>query len=264
MDYQKFLVSTLKQSSKIANQNFGKVKGTNKPDNSVLTETDLEIGQKIIFEISKNFPDHNIIDEETGVINKNSQFTWVVDPIDGTSNFALGIPLYGTMIGLLKGKEPIAGGVVLPYFNEIIVAEKNKGCLYNDKKMSVSNETKLSNLMLAYSFDPIIGDEEFALRECTIMAKFMPHFRNIRSSNSVYDIVQVAKGKYGAYINRSSKIWDNVAPEVIIKEAGGMYTDFYGNSIDYSNPMNKVNENFTHCASSVFAFEKIRDITKKI
>ena len=110
MEYKDFIVETLKSVAEIANRNFGKVSGTVKKEdsNQVLTKTDIEIGRTIIKRIEKAYPNHNIIDEETGAIDNNSQFTWVIDPIDGTSNFAEGVPLYGVMVGLLKENLPIA------------------------------------------------------------------------------------------------------------------------------------------------------------
>src|SRR6185312_7657304 len=114
----------LEDAAKIANEKFGKVSGVIKggDTNQVLTEADVAIGKLIIQRLQKEYPDYNIIDEEAGVIDKHSEFTWVVDPIDGTSNFANGVPTYGIMIGLLRKETPIAGGIVLPYYKEIYIA----------------------------------------------------------------------------------------------------------------------------------------------
>ena len=114
MTYTDFIQKALEETSKIALTNFGKVEGRLKKEDStqVLTDTDLEIGRFIIAQIEKTYPNHNVIDEESGVIDKNSDYTWVVDPIDGTANFAVGVPTYGTMIGLLKNE--ISGSSHLP------------------------------------------------------------------------------------------------------------------------------------------------------
>src|SRR5215469_2103265 len=110
MNYSSFIQSTLEEASKIANEKFGKVSATIKggDSNQILTEADVAIGKLIIEKIKKEYPDYNIIDEEAGVIDNGSEFTWVVDPIDGTSNFAHAVPLYGIMIGLLQWGTPIA------------------------------------------------------------------------------------------------------------------------------------------------------------
>src|SRR5438105_3599781 len=117
MLYQQFIESALKETSIIANNHSGKVTGQVKgtDHNQIITETDLTIGKLLVEKIKLHFPDYNIIDEETGVIDKKSEYTWVIDPIDGTSNFAAGVPQYGTMIGLLHKAVPIAGGIANPY-----------------------------------------------------------------------------------------------------------------------------------------------------
>lgn len=263
--YRRFLIETLEKASKIALENFGRVSGTTKSDdnNQVLTKTDLEIGEIIINKITLIYPNHNIIDEEAGVVNKNSEYTWVIDPIDGTSNFANGVPLYGTMIGLLKKGIPIAGGISLPPFNEIYVAEKDKGAFCNGEKLKVTNETKLLSTLVAYTLDGHQENPGFTREECVLMAEIILNIRNLRDSGSCFDTAMVAKGKFGAYLNRTSKIWDNVAQQILIEEAGGVYTDFFGNSIDCSSPSTKVSDNFTLCAASPTLHKQLQEIIHK-
>lgn len=265
MEYQKFIENTLEEVSEIARNSFGKVSGTTKEgdNNQVLTETDLEIGKTIIKKIQKEFPEHNIIDEEAGVIDKNSAFTWVIDPIDGTSNFANGIPLYGIMLGLLKTDIPIAGGLALPSFSEIYVAEKDKGAYCNGSKINVSEENNLLRTLVAYGIDGHQENSDFTRDECEILAEIVLNIRNLRTSNSVFDIAQVAKGNYGAFLNRTSKIWDNVAQQIIIEEAGGIYTDFFGEKIDYLNALEKANDNFTFLAAPPALHTQLLGIIKK-
>lgn len=139
VEYIKFIEETLKEVSVIAKESFGKVSGITKEgdNNQVLTETDLKVGQTIIEKIKKEFPAHNIIDEEAGVIDNGSNLTWVIDPIDGTSNFANGVQTFGIMFGLMENNIPIAGGIALPAFSEIYVAGKNKGAYCNGEKIKV-------------------------------------------------------------------------------------------------------------------------------
>ena len=82
-------------------------------------------------------------------------------------------------------------------------------------------------------------------------------------SGSCYDVAMVARGCYGAYLNQTSKIWDNVAAQIIIEEAGGVYTDFYGNPINYSNPITKAKDNFTFCAASPKIHRQLQTIIQK-
>ncbi|HWY79626.1 MAG TPA: inositol monophosphatase [Candidatus Sulfotelmatobacter sp.] len=262
MNYSSFIKSVLKDVTKIANEKFGKVSSIVKgnDNNQVLTEADLAIGKLIVEHIQKEYPDYNIIDEEAGVIDNGSPFTWVVDPVDGTSNFANGVPMYGIMLGLLEDATPIAGGIALPYFKEIYIAEKGQGAYCNDNKITVASETKLLNALVSYGIDGHQENPAITEEEVKLLGKIILAIRNLRSSNSVFDIALVIKGNYGAMLNRTSKIWDNVAPHILVEEAGGIYTDFFGNSIDYSNPLTKVKENFTLCAASPILHKELQTI----
>lgn len=242
-----FISETLNQSAKIANKNFGKVTSTTKQGNSnyVLTQTDISIGTYIIEQIQKTFPDYNIIDEEAGVIDKKSRFTWVVDPIDGTSNFASGLPTYGVMIGLLENETAIAGGIALPAFGQLFMAEKGQGATCNGQTIHVSNQTDSLSTLVAYGIDGHQEDPQITIQETEILAKIILNIRNLRTTNSAYDMAHVADGKYGAYLNQTTKIWDNVALQPIVEEAGGIVTDFWGYPMDYSNPLSKAKQNFT-------------------
>lgn len=262
MNYQSFIQSVLEESSKIANEKFGKVSGTIKggDSNQILTEADLAIGKLIIEQIEKEYPNYNIIDEEAGVIDNGSEFTWVVDPIDGTSNFAHAVPLYGIMIGLLKKGTPIAGGIALPYFNEIYLAEKGNGTSINEEKVTVTSEQKLINTLVCYGMDAYQDNPDITYAETKLLGEVILSIRNYRTSNSAFDLILVAKGSYGGLLNRTSKIWDNVAQQIIIEEAGGVYTDFFGKPIDYSVPLTKVKDNFTFCTASPILHKQLQDI----
>ncbi|MBI2034197.1 MAG: hypothetical protein HYT11_00495 [Candidatus Levybacteria bacterium] len=85
----------------------------------------------------------------------------------------------------------------------------------------------------------------------------------MRVSNSCFDTMMVAKGNYGGWLNKSSKIWDNVAQQIIIEEAGGVYTDFYGEPLDYSNPLSKAKLNYTQCAASLALHKQLQEIIHK-
>ncbi|MFZ2193367.1 MAG: inositol monophosphatase [Candidatus Moraniibacteriota bacterium] len=264
MKYKYFIAQSLKEASDVARKSFGKVVGTTKEDdnNQVLTETDLEIGKLLIGKIQAKFPEHNIIDEEAGVVDKKSVFTWVIDPIDGTSNFANGVSLYGIMLGLLRDGIPIAGGIALPNFSEIYVAEKGQGAYCNSEKICITKEDDLKKALVAYNIDGHTEKSEFTRKECSLLAEIILNIRNLRDGGCCYDLAMVASGKYGAHLNRTSKIWDNVAQQIIIEEAGGIYTDFFGNTIDYSNALSRPQDNFTFLASSPTLHEQLLKIIK--
>ena len=252
----------MEEASHIANEKFGKVTGTVKAgdNNQVLTEADLAIGKLIIEQIKKEYPDYNIIDEEAGVIDNGSEFTWVVDPIDGTSNFANGIVTYGIMIGLLQRATSIAGGIALPYFKQIYTAEKGKGTFCNEEKITVSSEEKLTNALIAYGIDGHPENTSLTYEELKVVGEIILHCRNLRSSNSTFDAAMVIEGKYGGILNKTSKIWDIVAPQILIEEAGGIFTDFFGKPIDYSDPLTKITNNFAFCAASPEIHKQLQEI----
>jgi myo-inositol-1(or 4)-monophosphatase len=263
VQYQAFLESSLKEASAIANSAFGKVTGTMKGDdpNQVLTDTDLVIGKLLIDKVKQAYPDHNIIDEEAGVIDNHSEFTWVIDPIDGTSNFAAGVPMYGIMLGLLQNETPLAGGMALPFFEQIVIAERGHGTLLNGDQVFVTKESELINCHIAYHIDGHRKDPQRTRKEAAILGEIVLNIRNMRNAGcEPYDGILVANGKYGGLLNQTAKIWDVVAPQIIIEEAGGVYTDFWGKSMDYSHPLQRVEQNFTLCAASPILHKQLQEI----
>lgn len=264
MEFQRFIEHSLHQASEIASKKFGRVPGTIKDEdnNQVLTEADTQIGRLLVHLIREAFPKHNVIDEETGIIDNNSQFTWVIDPIDGTSNFVQGIPNYGIMMGLLRGGEPISAGISLPFFQEIIVAERGQGTFRKGQRLHVTKESDLSSVLIAYQLDAHQNDPDFTRREYATVAKIALAARNLRTSGSCFDAVMVAEGKYGACLNRTAKIWDIVAAQLVVEEAGGVCTDFFGRELDYVDPLNKVANNFTYCLTSPILYKQIQKIIR--
>jgi len=173
MNYSPFIKETLQAASVVAQSHFGTVTSSVKEgdNNQILTEADLAIGKLIVERISKKYPEHNIIDEEAGVINNSSNLTWVVDPVDGTSNFAAGLPHFGVMLGLLEDDQPIAGGIVLPAFDEIYLGERGSGATCNGKPFTTSTETDTKNILLAYGIDGYQDDPERTRTEVKLLGE---------------------------------------------------------------------------------------------
>lgn len=246
MKYTSFIEQVLVEASDIATEMFGNVSIQVKPEdnNQILTEADIRIGAHIVNRIQEIYTDHNIIDEEAGVIDKGSDYTWVVDPIDGTSNFSSQLPHFGIMVGLLKDNKPIAGGAALPAFAELYLAEKGCGTTCNGRAVSVTSETNLSNILLAYGIDGHREDPQRTQKETAQLTEVILAIRNLRTSNSVFDMAMVAAGKYGAYINQTTKVWDNVAAEILITEAGGVFSDLAGVPVDYTHCLSEPDKNY--------------------
>ena len=266
MDYLKFLEQELKRAGDLAQQYFGKVGGTVKPDdsNQVLTEADLAIGKQLVAAVQKHYPEHNIIDEEAGVIDNRSRYTWVIDPIEATSNFAAGLPDYGIMVGLLEDETPIAGGVIAPAHGKLYLAQKGKGATCNGQSIRATKETDLLNVLVSFGIDSHREDPERTRRECRLLAELVLAVRNIRNSGcEATDTVYVAEGRYGARVNLSSRIWDNVAPQIIAEEAGALWTAIDGSPIDYSSPLAKSSQNYAFCVASPELHKQLQSIIQR-
>ncbi|MDX1285833.1 MAG: inositol monophosphatase, partial [Draconibacterium sp.] len=216
---------------------------------SIVTKTDVESEKRIMQIITEAFPKHNLLGEETGFQNKYSEYTWVVDPIDGTSNFAAGIPWFGVIICVLQGFKPAMAGCYLPVQNQLYFAEKGKGATMNDNPISVSKESELKNILAAYSLD-YSNEPGKTERESNIIQKLVKNVRNLRSTNCLVDLCYTADGKLGASINQTTKIWDIAGPALIIEEAGGMATDLKGVPFDFSVTEKNYDRNFEIIASN--------------
>ena len=252
MDYRTFLTKQLQKAAETAKGYFGKVNGAVKTNdnNQVLTEADIAIGKQLVAAVQAAYPDHNVIDEEAGVVDKGSRYTWVIDPIDGTSNFAAGTPDYGIMIGLLEDATPVAGGIALPAHGKLFVAAKGKGATCNGKPIHVTEETNLLNVLVSCIFNGNQETPEITVNHCRVVADVANGIRNMRSSGSdAIDPMYVAAGSYGGVLELTSKIWDNVAPHIIAEEAGALWTAADGRPMDYASPLTKVNQNFTFCVA---------------
>jgi myo-inositol-1(or 4)-monophosphatase len=263
MDYQLFLMKTLADASQMARDHFGRVTSATKNGDTsqVVTEADIEIGRMMCEESKRTYPTHNILDEETGIVNKHSPYTWVIDPIDGTSNFAQASPLYGCMLGLLKDHEPVAGGFALPAFHEIYTAERGKGAYCNQQRVRVQDEEELLlSSLIAYGVEGHQDDPNRTRKECELLAEIILACRSVQNSSSVFDAAMVVKGVYGGFLYQNCKIWDNVAQQILLEEAGAVYTDFFGQPIDYRNPLMKATETFSFCAAPPALHRQLQQI----
>lgn len=247
--YLDFIDSALSAGAQVARRMFGGRQASSRGEdrNQVVTEADLRIGSLMSERIRRAFPEHTIIEEENGVLADKGRCAWVLDPIDGTSNFAAGSPLYAIMIGLVEDGRAVAGGVAMPALCQTYLAERGGGLFRNGTRLTPAQPSALSEALVAYGFD--IHSASQCAWECSLMARIAPHCAGIRASNSAFDAVMTACGVYGAYINRSNRIWDCVAPHVLVQEGGGKYTTLDGSPIGYDRPAQRVHDNFEVLAS---------------
>jgi len=220
-----FVLKIAENAGKISLKHFrrvGKVSFKSKQD--ILTIADTEVEEFLINEIESAFPGHGILAEESGSHKGKSDYLWVIDPIDGTVNYAAGLPYFAISIGLAYKKEPILGVVFDPYRNELMYAEKGKGAYINGKRMRVGSETELINCVIATD----LGHEE-SKQIVRRVKTLLPVTRAVRIMGSASrGLVDVALNRFQAYVHNDIQPWDVAAAYIIIKEAGGELTNFKG------------------------------------
>ncbi len=257
------LLLAMQEAGKILLENFGKISEyeVKESQSSIVTKTDVESEKRIMQIVAASFPSHNLLGEETGFRNNNSEYTWVVDPIDGTSNFAAGIPWFGILICVLKNDKPQMSGCYLPVQNQMYFAEKGKGAFLNNSSISISKENDLKNILMAYSLDfsDVPGKTE---HEAQIIQRLVQSVRNMRSTNCLVDFCYTADGKLGACANQTTKIWDIAAPVLLVEEAGGIATNLKGEAFNFSVSENDYDRNFEIVASNKILHPKLIELFK--
>ncbi len=200
-----------------------------KDKRELVTSTDIKVNHFLVSKIRQAFPEHSILSEEDG-FNKGkgqSGYEWVVDPLDGTTNFIMRHTFFTTTIALLKDGEPVIGVIYSPYTRELFVAEKGKGARRNEVRMHVSNEDNLktSFLCFAYSHEKkSLQRAVAAYQHFEFEARSMRHF-----GSSSLELAFVAAGRVdGMIITPPVRIWDVAAGMLMVREAGGKVTDFVG------------------------------------
>lgn len=210
------------------------IKTVNKKEgNDIVTDIDLFMEANIIKELSALYPTHSFMAEENGSINKKCDgdaYCWIIDPIDGTINFAAGLPEYGIVVALQKNGETILGVTYLPQFNELYTAIKGQGAYCNGKKLRVSTKTDLNDCVVMICLDAKHTAEEIE-QSLKFIRRIFPKIRGLRiAGSSSVATCWVASGKIEAMINlRTSKSLGSTAGRLFVSEAGGKVTNLVGN-----------------------------------
>mgnify|MGYP001199570259 FL=1 len=195
-----------------------------KKDMTPVTEVDIKAENTIKEIILNTFPDYGFYGEETCRENKNSEYTWLVDPIDGTKGFVRGYPFFSTQIALMHHDEIILGVSNAPIFDEIIFAEKGKGAWMNNKQMHISNTKDIvSSTMSTGNLKTIALSENWMN-----LGKIVSKADRIRGYGDFYHYHLLASGKIDVVIESDVNILDVAALSLIIEESGGVFTDFQG------------------------------------
>jgi myo-inositol-1(or 4)-monophosphatase len=196
--------------------------------NNLVTEADHASEKAIINAIKQNFPTHFILSEETGELKQDSEYKWIIDPIDGTINFSKGIPICCVSIGVEKNGEMILGAVYSPFLNEFFFTERGQGATLNDKKIQVSNQTQVIKSCLVTGFPYTYLDMENGPLQVfeRLIRKGVPVRR---LGSAALDLCWVAAGRFDGFYEHKLQAWDSAAGFLIVEEAGGKVTDFENN-----------------------------------
>jgi len=195
--------------------------------NNLVTEAD-HASEKVIMDLIKtSFPEHHILSEEIGEIIQDSNYKWIIDPIDGTVNFAHGIPICCVSIGIEQDGKMIMGAVYNPFMNELYFAEKGQGATLNEKKIRVSKKEKLINACMVTGFPYTYLDMPNGPLQ--VFERFIRQGIPVRRLGSAaIDLCWVAAGRFDGFYEHKLQAWDSAAGFIIVEEAGGKVTDLKG------------------------------------
>jgi len=224
-------ITAAKKAGKIAMEKFEKLQDirTKSSIYDYVTEADLLAEKEILNILRKKFPEHSILAEESGSYKGSNEFTWLVDPLDGTNNYSVGLPFFCVSIALSLEKEPVLGVVFDPLRNDLFVAEKGKGATRNGKKISVSGRSKLHEFVCVLPLrSGLKKQESWRIKQ----ERFARVYRTVRSVRmfgaSELELAYIASGKFDAFINYNINPWDAAAGAVLVREAGGKATNGRG------------------------------------
>jgi len=223
------LLKAITEAGKILQENFeGNFKIESKDTiSNLVTEIDKRSEEKIIEVIKDDFPLHNILSEEIGALTQESDYKWIIDPIDGTINYAHSIPITCISIGLEHNDEVIMGAVYNPMMNELFFAEKGMGSYFNERRIYVSKEDIFEKSLLVTGFPYNSSSNPY--KPADVFSRIV--YKDIpvrRLGSAAIDLCWTAMGRFEGFWEYNLNAWDIAAGCVILTEAGGKLTDFEG------------------------------------
>ncbi|HBA26093.1 MAG TPA: inositol monophosphatase [Nitrospinae bacterium] len=241
-NFLKIAIEAAKEAGRIQRERFGEnFKIEHKGEINLVTEVDYQCEKAIIDIIKRDYPEHEILTEEAGSVKglppshspltkggqMEGKYKWIIDPLDGTTNYAHSYPCFCASIGLEIDGEIVAGAVYNPMLDELFTSVKGKGAYLNEKRIGVSKIADINKSLLATGFPYDIRDSKennlnhfcnFAVRAQAIR----------RPGSAVLDLCYLAAGRFDGFWELKLYPWDMAASSLIVKEAGGMITDFKG------------------------------------
>lgn len=213
-------------------RDFGEVENLQvsvKGPGDFVTAADRRAEKTVFEELSKARPGYGFVMEESGAVEgSDKSHTWYIDPLDGTTNFLHGIPIFGVSIGLARDGQLVAGVVYNPAVDDMFVAERGQGAYLNNRRLRVSGRRTLADCVIGCGI-PHLGKRREQPRFLTEAQHIMGQVSNLRRLGAAaLDLCYVAAGRYDGYWERSIQSWDMAAGIVMVKEAGGFVSDCEG------------------------------------
>jgi myo-inositol-1(or 4)-monophosphatase len=244
-----FAIQTARDAGRILAERFGRtLEITNKGELDLVTESDLASERLIIERINTYHPRHAILAEESGASSPadqlKSEWRWIIDPLDGTTNYAHGYPCFCISIGLEHNGRMELGVVYDPMRDELFTAERGQGASLNGRRIQVSPVRSLSAALLCTGFPYDVRERsEFARH----FANFIMNAQGVRRDGAAaLDLAYVACGRFDGFWEEGLKPWDVAAGALMIEEAGGRVSNYAGESLNIHNPPILASNNLLH------------------
>lgn len=214
------------KAGKILLESSGHLEVRHKKDKDLVTNADISAEDSIVSTICEKFPEHNILCEERGLTDNGSEYTWVVDPLDGTHNYVYGLPFWGVSIAVARDNVPIVGVLYSPSCDEMVTAERGKGAFLDGNRLKVSGRELGDSLIFS-------GARFHVDRSSTdTMQKLIDNVFTVRMLGvAVTSFSFLAQGKVDGYVSNVLRPWDYAAGWLVTEESGGKMTDFDGKAL---------------------------------
>jgi len=245
------LLHATRDAGEILRSRFGRLVRARRKENraSIVSAADLAAEREIIRRLRREFPAHGIIAEESGHQAGTDVFTWVIDPLDGTSNFVAGLPWFGVQIAVFHHQQPVLAALHLPMDGTLYVAEAGHGTFRNGQPVHVSTARKPADVLCAFGMDAT-GSRRQLLADARLLTRVAGAVRNVRATNSLVDFCCTADGRLGACINLNTKIWDIAPAWLALREAGGRMTGLDGQPLRFALGPRDYDRNYGVLAAS--------------
>ena len=232
-----FAIETARAAGHVLLEKLGKITVSKKGDINLVTEADLASEALIVERISSHFPKNSILAEEGGdviTVEGSDSFKWIIDPLDGTTNYAHGYPCFCVTLALEHDGEIVLGVTFDPTRDELFAAEKGQGASLNGRRITVSETEKLSESLIVTGFPYDFKSRPDFARH---LNEFLYHSRGVRRDGSAaIDMAYVACGRYDGFWEEGLNPWDMAAGVLLINESGGQVTNYDGTPFSIYRP----------------------------